>query len=94
MKKKISTNELSYSLVLINLRSEDFMDKNATIGTLLIEAAELLNESLLDPVNSVRCQDVFDSNDKMKPELVKVIEDNFEEGQTTETLLDIILKGR
>ena len=27
-------------------------------------------------------------------EIKKVIEDNFEEGQTTETLLDIILKGR
>lgn len=53
------------------------MANSVILGSLLMEAAELLNESLLDPVNSVRCQDVFDSNDKMKPELVKVIEDNF-----------------
>lgn len=60
------------------------MTKNEVIASLLLEAANLLkenqesqNESILDPVNFVRCQEIFDENDKMKVDVVKFIRNTF-----------------
>ena len=47
------------------------------IKTLVNEASILLNESILDPINSVRCEEIFDNNDVMKPQVVKFIKDTF-----------------
>ena len=48
-----------------------------SIANLLFEAANILNESMLDPVNSGRCREIFDENDIMKPDVVKFIKDSF-----------------
>lgn len=54
-------------------------------ASLLIEAANILGqvkhntltESILDPVNTTRCREIFDDDDIMKPEIVKFIENSF-----------------
>lgn len=51
---------------------------NKQLEALLNEAAENLNESILDPVNFVRCQEIFNDNDTMKDEVVKFIKNTFE----------------
>ena len=51
---------------------------NKQLEVLLNEAAENLNESILDPVNFVRCQEIFNDNDIMKDEVVKFIKNTFE----------------
>ena len=54
-------------------------------ASLLIEAANILGkmqkktltESILDPVNTTRCREIFDDDDIMKPEIVKFIKNSF-----------------
>jgi len=53
------------------------MSKNSNLATLLQEAAVLLNESILDPVNSTRCREIFDDNDIMRTEIVTYIKNSF-----------------
>lgn len=38
---------------------------------------EQINESVLDPVQKTRCREIFDENDKMRPEVKKFIIDTF-----------------
>ena len=52
------------------------MDINK-LTQILDETTELLNESILDPVNFVRCQEIFDESDTMKSEVIKFIKDTF-----------------
>ena len=54
------------------------LSKNTHISNLLLEASNLLTESILDPINTVRCREIFDKNDIMKSEVVKFIKDTFE----------------
>ena len=54
------------------------MFKNSKlISSLLLDAAGLLNESILDPVNSTRCEEIFDSNEIMKSNVSDFIEETF-----------------
>ena len=47
------------------------------VSSLLLEAAGLLNESILDPVNSTRCGEIFDNNEVMKTNVSDFIKDTF-----------------
>lgn len=49
---------------------------NNKLIDVLNETSSLLNESILDPVNFVRCQEIFD-NDIMKPEVAEFIKNTF-----------------
>ena len=51
---------------------------NIELAKLLNEAAENLNESILDPVNFVRCQEIFDDKDKMKGDVAEFIKNTFQ----------------
>ena len=53
------------------------MKRREKLANLLIETAGLLNESILDPVNSIRCEEIFDSNNIMKQEVVTFIKNTF-----------------
>ena len=37
----------------------------------------IFNESILDPVQRTRCRDIFDENDRIRPEVKSFIEDTF-----------------
>ena len=53
------------------------MKSSKLISSLLLDAAGLLNESILDPVNSTRCEEIFDTNDIMKSNISDFIKDTF-----------------
>lgn len=51
--------------------------KSKLMSSLLLDAAGLLNESILDPVNSTRCGEIFDNNEIMKTNVSDFIEKTF-----------------
>lgn len=54
------------------------MSNRLAISKLLVDAAGLLNESILDPINSTRCEEIFDKNEIMKSDVVDFIEEKFD----------------
>lgn len=54
------------------------MKSSKLISSLLLDAAGLLNESILDPVNSTRCGEIFDTNEVMKTNVSDFIKETFD----------------
>ena len=53
------------------------LKKSKLVSSLLLDAAGLLNESILDPINSSRCREIFNTDEVMKPEVSNFIEEKF-----------------
>ena len=68
------------------LKDKNISVSDTEIDTLINKTNERIKSELVQALTTLKWG--------TPAEIKKVIEDNFEEGQTTETLLDIILKGR